>query len=70
MKKQKLHLSCSQIPAHLGDVVTPVSIYLKLRDLFPNTILLESSDYHGGNNSLSFVCFKPMADFIVVNETV
>jgi anthranilate synthase component 1 len=70
MKQQKLHILCSRIPAHLGDVVTPVSIYLKLRDLFPNTILLESSDYHGGNNSLSFICFKPMADFIVENETV
>jgi len=70
MKKQKLQLSCSRIPAHLGDVVTPVSIYLKLRDIYPNTILLESSDYHGGNNSLSFVCFNPMADFIVENETV
>lgn len=70
MKKQKLHLSCSRIPAHVGDVVTPVSIYLKLRDLFPNTILLESSDYHSGNNSLSFICFNPMADFIVENEIV
>ncbi len=70
MKTQKLNLSCKRIPAYLGDVVTPVSIYLKLRDLFPNTILLESSDYHSGNNSLSFICFKPMADFIVVNETV
>ncbi len=70
MTKQKLNLSCSHIPAHIGDVVTPVSIYLKLRDLFPNTILLESSDYHGGNNSLSFICFRPIADFIVENETV
>jgi len=70
MKKQKLNLVCSRIPAHVGDIVTPVSIYLKLRDIFPNTILLESSDYHGGHNSLSFICFKPMADFIVENETV
>jgi anthranilate synthase component 1 len=70
MKKQQLHLSCNRIPAHVGDVVTPVSIYLKLRDLFPNTILLESSDYHGGNNSLSFICFNPIADFIVEKEEV
>jgi anthranilate synthase component 1 len=70
MKKQKLHLACSPIPAHIADVVTPVSIYIKLRDLFPNTILLESSDYHGGNNSFSFVCFKPIADFILENEII
>lgn len=70
MNQQKLNLKCSRIPAHVGDIVTPVSVYLKLRDLFPNTILLESSDYHGNTNSLSFVCFKPIADFIVENETV
>jgi len=70
MKKQKINLACNHIPAHVGDIVTPVSIYLKLRDLFPNTILLESSDYHGGNNSLSFICFNPIADFIVEKETV
>ena len=70
MKKQKISLSCQHIPAHVGDVVTPVSIYLKLRDLFPNTILLESSDYHGGNNSLSFICFNPIADFIVDKERI
>ncbi|MGQ1890770.1 anthranilate synthase component I family protein [Thermophagus sp. OGC60D27] len=70
MKKQQLKLLCSRIPAHVGDIVTPVSVYLKLRDLFPNTILLESSDYHSSNNSLSFVCFKPIADFIVSNEVV
>lgn len=70
MKKHLLHLSCRPIPAHIGDVVTPVSIFLKLRDLYPNTILLESSDYHSANNSLSFICFNPIAGFVVVNETV
>ncbi len=70
MNKHLLHLSCSSIPAHIGDVVTPVSIFLKLRDLYPNTILLESSDYHSSNNSLSFICFNPIAGFVVENETV
>ncbi|MDG5799689.1 anthranilate synthase component I family protein [Marinilabiliaceae bacterium ANBcel2] len=70
MKKYILDLKCSSIPPNIGDVVTPVSVYLSLRDLFPNTILLESSDYHGGNNSMSFVCFDPVADFIVDKEEV
>lgn len=70
MKTYQLNVSCNRIPPHIGDVVTPVSIYLTLRDLYPNTILLESSDYHGNTNSLSFICFDPIADFIVANETV
>ena len=45
----------------LADTYSPVSIYLKLRDRFPNSILLESSDYHGQENSFSFICCKPIA---------
>ena len=47
----------------LADVVTPVSIYLKIRDRFANSILLESSDYHGAENSFSYICCNPVADF-------
>jgi anthranilate synthase component 1 len=47
----------------LADVITPVSIYLKLRDKYANSILLESSDYHGAENSYSYVCCNPMATF-------
>ena len=49
----------------LADTVTPVSIYLKLRDKFENPILLESSDYHGNENSFSFICCEPLASFEV-----
>ncbi|WP_026474701.1 anthranilate synthase component I family protein [Alkaliflexus imshenetskii] len=70
MNAFQLKVNCSRIPPHIGDVVTPVSIYLTLRDLYPNAVLLESSDYHGNNNSLSFICFDPIADFIVNNEKV
>jgi len=70
MKQYPIKVSCKRIPPHLGDVVTPVSIYLTLRDLYPNTILLEGSDYHGNTNSLSFICFDPLADFVVENESV
>jgi anthranilate synthase component 1 len=54
----------------LADTYTPVSIYLKLRDKFPNSILLESSDYHGNENSFSFICCKPIAGIKVENEVV
>lgn len=54
----------------LADTFTPVSIYLKLRDKFPNSILLESSDYHGNENSFSFICCKPIAGIKVANETI
>jgi anthranilate synthase component 1 len=54
----------------LADTFTPVSVYLKLRDKFPNSILLESSDYHGNENSFSFICCKPIATIIIENETI
>lgn len=70
MRTYQIKAKCTRIPPHIGDVVTPVSIYLTLRDLYPNTILLESSDYHGNTNSLSFICFDPIAGFVVENDTV
>ena len=55
----------SEVRKILADTVTPVSIYLRLRTLYPKAILLESSDYHGHENSWSFVCFNPVACFTV-----
>jgi len=49
----------------LADIITPVSIYLKIRDIFPNALLLESSDYHSKENSYSFICMNPVAEFKV-----
>jgi anthranilate synthase component 1 len=51
----------------LADIITPVSVYLKIRDIYPNSILLESSDYHGNENSYSFICLNPVATFIADN---
>jgi anthranilate synthase component 1 len=65
--KYKIHTSYKRL---LADTFTPVSIYLKLRDKFPNSILLESSDYHGNENSFSFICCKPMAGIKVENEVI
>ncbi|WP_166967804.1 anthranilate synthase component I family protein [Yeosuana marina] len=54
----------------LADTITPVSIYLKIRDKYPNSILLESSDYHANSNSFSYICFNPIASIKVENETI
>ena len=47
----------------LADIITPVSIYLRIRDRFLNSILLESSDYHGNDNTFSYIAFDPVARF-------
>ena len=54
----------------LADTLTPVNIYLKLRDVFASSLLLESSDYHGHENSLSFICCEPLASFQVKGEKI
>src|SRR5690606_5356460 len=45
----------------LADTTTPVSTYLRLRDVFPNSLLLESSDYHSRENNMSYICCEPIA---------
>jgi len=52
----------------LADTLTPVNIYLKLRDVYAGSFLLESSDYHGQENSLSFICCDPIASFQVDDD--
>lgn len=54
----------------LADTLTPVNIYLKLRDVFVGSILLESSDYHGHENSLSFICCDPIASFQLKDDCI
>lgn len=54
----------------LADTVTPVSVYLRLRNLYHKSILLESSDYHGHENAYSFICFEPVACFTANNGQV
>ena len=45
----------------LADLYTPVGVYMRLRDLYPQSALMESSDYHDSNNSRSFIGINPMA---------
>ncbi|WP_299438013.1 anthranilate synthase component I family protein [uncultured Aquimarina sp.] len=54
----------------LADTITPVSVYLKIRDRFPNSLLLESSDYRGNENSFSYICCNPIATIKIENETI
>lgn len=53
----------------LADIFTPVSIYLRLRDRFPGSVLLESTDYRASENSYSFICIKPIAGIEVTSTT-
>ena len=41
-----------------ADTITPVEVYLKIRDIFPNSLLLENSDYMLANNNYSYICFN------------
>lgn len=58
MKKIALKTECKRL---LADVYTPVGIYLRLRDRFRDTILLESTDNHAAENSFSFICINAIA---------
>ena len=49
----------------LSDRYTPVNAYMKVRDLYPQSFLMESSDYHSETNSRSFIGFHPLASISV-----
>ncbi len=58
MKKIMLQTGCKKM---LADVFTPVGIYLRVRDRFRDTVLLESTDNHVAENSYSFICINAIA---------
>jgi len=49
----------------LADLYTPVGVYMRLRDLYPQSALMESSDYHDSNNSRSFIGIDPIASVAI-----
>ena len=53
----------------LGDLHTPVGTYLKVRDYFSQSALMESSDYHGGENNRSFIGLHPLASVSIGHGT-
>jgi anthranilate synthase component 1 len=52
-----------------GDLHTPVSAYLRLRDASTRSILMESSDYHSGRDSRSFIALEPLAELGIAHGT-
>lgn len=67
MKRYKINVKTKKL---LADLQTPVGIYMKVRDIYPESALLESSDYHGGENSYSFIGISPIARFKVENNVI
>ena len=49
----------------LADLYTPVGVYMRLRDLYPQSALMESSDYHDNSNSRSFIGLNPIASVAI-----
>ena len=49
----------------LADLYTPVGVYMRLRDLYPQSALMESSDYHAKDNSRSFIGINPIASVAI-----
>ena len=66
MKKIELQTRCKQM---LADVYTPVGIYMRLRDRFRDTVLLESTDHHAAENSWSFICVNAIAGIEMVDAS-
>ena len=54
----------------LADLYTPVGVYMRLRDIYPQSALMESSDYHGSENSRSFIGVHPLASIAVSHGEV
>jgi anthranilate synthase component 1 len=52
----------------ISDTITPVGLYIRFRDLYANTLLLESSDYHSKEESYSFICIEPVVSMKVENH--
>jgi anthranilate synthase component 1 len=67
MKKFSLYTHNKRI---LTDTITPVTVYYKIRDKYPNSILLESGDYHRSHKNFSYICFNPIASIKVENEVI
>ena len=65
MKKIQIQTICQKL---LSDIHTPVGIYLRLRDRFRDTILLESTDHHVSENSYSFICINAIAGIEITNN--
>src|SRR4249919_98539 len=64
MKKISLRTGYKKL---LSDIYTPVGIYLRVRDRFRDTVLLESTDYHAAENSYSYICIHAIGGVEITN---
>jgi anthranilate synthase component 1 len=65
MRKIEINTTCKKL---LADVYTPVGIYLRVRDRFRDTILLESADHHAAENSWSFICINAIGGMEITTK--
>lgn len=54
----------------IADTITPIGVYLNIRDVYADTVLLESSEYQHQENSRSFICFDPLITIKVKDKTL
>ena len=64
-KKNKKWVYKTSSRTILADLYTPVGVYMHLRDIYPQSVLMESSDYHDANNSRSFIGINPIASVAI-----
>ena len=67
MEKIKIYQRTKTI---IADLITPVALYMTLRDKFRKPLLLESADYHDRSDSKSFICLNPLAGFEVKGQRI
>lgn len=65
MKKEKIYTQYQKISA---DILTPVQVYMKIRDQFDKPLLLESSEHHNKTNDFSYICFEPLSSITLEND--
>jgi anthranilate synthase component 1 len=67
MAKKEIKEITTSVKRLLADVYTPVGVYLRLRDRFRDTVLLESTDHHAAENSWSFLCINAIAGIEIID---
>ncbi len=54
----KIHTTAARLEA---DLITPVGLFLKIREKYEETLLMESSAYGSRQDHLSFICFDSIS---------
>ena len=64
----QLFKSITSVKKVFSDISTPISLYATLREKFPETILLEASDYIPDVNCYSYIAVNPISFFKLKND--